>query len=115
MNDTLVVNWFSIEILNTTGKRTYFNSFVTDLDVTAVIARGPAWRFFEHLRTVIVYVVFESRDHWLRSIEAATVRPHPGLFPIGVPQKLRDNSLGIGEFSQQTCDRRGHDRSGSIT
>ena len=33
--DAAAVNWFSIEILNAAGKRTYRNSFVTDLPVTA--------------------------------------------------------------------------------
>jgi hypothetical protein len=33
--DALKVNWFSIEMLNDKGKRTYYNSFVTDLPVTA--------------------------------------------------------------------------------
>jgi hypothetical protein len=33
--DAMVVNWFSIEIRNAAGKRTYYNSFVTDLPVTA--------------------------------------------------------------------------------
>jgi len=33
--DALVVNWFSVEILNGKGKRTYYNSFVTDLPVSA--------------------------------------------------------------------------------
>ena len=33
--DALKVNWFSIEIFNDNGKRTYHNSFVTDLPVTA--------------------------------------------------------------------------------
>lgn len=32
--DALLVNWFSIEILNAKGQRTYYNSFVTDLPVT---------------------------------------------------------------------------------
>lgn len=32
--DALLVNWFSIEILNAKGKRTYYNSFVTDLPIT---------------------------------------------------------------------------------
>jgi len=143
--DALEVNWFSVEILNAKGKRTYYNTFVTDLPVTAatvaelaacgrsrwkienetfnvlktsvynlehnfghgketlasvlvtlnllafgfhtvarlavpawrqaVIARGAAYRFFEHLRTVTAYVVFETWDHLLRSIEAAAVRP----------------------------------------
>jgi hypothetical protein len=41
----------------------------------AVIARGATYRFFEHLRTVTAYVVFENWDHLLRSIEAAAVRP----------------------------------------
>ena len=40
----------------------------------SVIARGPAYRLFEHLRTVTIYVVLESWDHLLRSIEAAAVR-----------------------------------------
>jgi hypothetical protein len=144
-DDALIVNWFSIEILNGKGKRTYYNSFVTDLSVTsgtvaelaacgrarwkienetfnvlktngynlehnfghgketlasvlvtlnllafafhttarlamlawreAVIARGATYRFFEHLRTVTAYVVFETWDHLLRSIAAAAVRP----------------------------------------
>jgi hypothetical protein len=34
-DDALIVNWFSIEILNAVGKRTYHNSFITDLPVTA--------------------------------------------------------------------------------
>jgi len=33
--DALAVNWFSVEIRNHTGKRTYYNSFITDLPVTA--------------------------------------------------------------------------------
>ena len=32
--DAITVNWFSIEIRNAAGKRTYYNSFVTDLAVT---------------------------------------------------------------------------------
>ena len=144
-DDALIVNWFSIEILNGKGKRTYYNSFITDLPVTtgtvaelaacgrarwkienetfnvlksngynlehnfghgketlasvlvtlnllafafhttarlamlawrdAVIARGATYRFFEHLRTVTAYVVFENWDHLLQSIAAAAVRP----------------------------------------
>ena len=144
-DDALIVNRFSVEILNGKGKRTYHNSFVTDLPVTigtvaelaacgrarwkienetfnvlktngynlehnfghgkqtlasvlatlnllafafhtaarlavlawreAVIARGATYRFFEHPRTVTIYVVFETWDHLLRSIAAAAVRP----------------------------------------
>jgi hypothetical protein len=33
--DALSVNWFSVEILDAKAKRTYYNSFVTDLPVTA--------------------------------------------------------------------------------
>ena len=33
--DAMSVNWVSIEIFNGSGKRTYHNSFVTDLPVTA--------------------------------------------------------------------------------
>ncbi len=33
--DAIAVNWFSIEIFNDKGKRTYHNSFVTDLAVSA--------------------------------------------------------------------------------
>ena len=143
--DALIVNWLSVEILNDKGKRTYHNSFVTDLPVTAetvaelaasgrarwkienetfnalktggynlehnfghgretlasvlvvlnllafafhtaarlavlawreaVIARGATYRFFEHLRTVTVYVVFQDWGHLLRSIAAAAIRP----------------------------------------
>jgi hypothetical protein len=143
--DALMVNWFSVETLNSKGKRTYHNTYITDLPVTAgtvadlapcgrarwkvenetfnvlktdvynlehnfghgketlasilvtlnllafafhtaarlsvtawrlaVTARGATYRFFEHLRTVTAYVVFETWDHLLRSIEAAAVRP----------------------------------------
>jgi hypothetical protein len=143
--DAIPVNWFSIEILNGKGKRTYFNSFVTDLPITpgnvaelaacgrarwkienetfnilktngynlehnfghgkktlasvlvtlnllafafhtaaylavfewraAVIARGPTYRFFEHLRTITAYVVFRDWPHLLQSITAVAIRP----------------------------------------
>jgi hypothetical protein len=143
--DAIAVNWFSIEIFNDKGKRTYYNSFVTDLAVSAdtvaelaacgrarwkienetfnvlktggynlehsfghgketlanvlvalnllafafhaaayltvlawraaVIARGPRYRFFEHLRTITAYVVFQHWDHLLQSIAAAAIRP----------------------------------------
>jgi len=33
--DSIIVNWFSVEILNASGKRTYYNSFVTDLAITS--------------------------------------------------------------------------------
>jgi len=33
--DTVSVNWFSLEVFSSSGKRTYHNSFVTDLPVTA--------------------------------------------------------------------------------
>ena len=42
---------------------------------TAVIARGPTYRFFEHLRTITAYVIFQDWPHLLRSIAAAAVRP----------------------------------------
>ena len=143
--DAIAVNWFSIEIFNDKGKRTYHNSFVTDLAVSAdtvaelaacgrarwkienetfnvlktggynlehsfghgkqtlanvlvalnllafafhtaaylavlawraaVVARGPKYRFFEHLRTITAYVVFQHWDHLLQSIAAAAIRP----------------------------------------
>jgi hypothetical protein len=34
-DDAIMVGWFSIETFNDRGKRTYHNSFVTDLAVTA--------------------------------------------------------------------------------
>jgi len=143
--DAILVNWFSIEIFNDKGKRTYHNSFVTDLAVSAdtvaelaacgrarwkienetfnvlktcgynlehsfghgketlanvlvalnllafafhtaaylgvvawraaVIARGPKYRFFEHLRTITTYVVFQDWDHLIETIAAAAIRP----------------------------------------
>jgi hypothetical protein len=33
--DALTVNWFSVEIHDAKGKRTYYNSFITDLPITA--------------------------------------------------------------------------------
>jgi hypothetical protein len=34
-DDAMIVNWFCLEILNGEGKRTYYNSFITDRPVTA--------------------------------------------------------------------------------
>lgn len=143
--DAILVNWFSIEIRNAAGKRTYYNSFITDLPVTAdtvaelaacgrarwkienetfnvlktngynlehnfghgkqtlasvfltlnllafafhtaawlavlawrdaVAACGATYRFFEHLRTITAYVVFQDWPHLLQSIAAAALRP----------------------------------------
>ena len=143
--DALKVNWFSIEMFDAKGKRTYHNSFVTDLPVTpgtvaelaacgrarwkienetfnvlkcggynlehnfghgkdtlasvlvvlnllafayhtvaslavsawqaAMAAKGATYRFFEHLRTITTYVVFQDWPHLLRSIEDGAIRP----------------------------------------
>ena len=143
--DALKVNWFSFEIFDVKGKRTYHNSFVTDLPVTAgtvaelaacgrarwkienetfnvlkcggynlehnfghgkntlasvlvvlnllafayhtlasisvlawkaaVAAKGATYRFFEHLRTITTYVVFQNWAHLLRSIGEGAIRP----------------------------------------
>ena len=143
--DAIMVNWFSIEIRNAAGKRTYYNSFVTDLAVTAdnvaelaacgrarwkienetfnvlktngynlehnyghgqqtlasifltlnllafafhtaawlavlawraaVAACGATYRFFEDLRTITAYIVFQDWSHLLQSIAAADLRP----------------------------------------
>jgi hypothetical protein len=49
-HDALDVNWLSVEILNAAGKRTYANSFVTDLPITPqtvaeIVACGRArWK-----------------------------------------------------------------------
>jgi len=42
--DALLVNWFSLEIRNARGKRTYYNSFVTDLPVSAATVADPRLR-----------------------------------------------------------------------
>jgi Transposase DDE domain len=143
--DAILVNWFCIETFSAKGKRTYYNSFVSDLAITpdtvaelaacgrarwkienetfnvlktngynlehnfghgkktlasvlvtlnllafafhtaaylaviawraAVVARGAAYRFFEHLRTITAYVVFRDWAHLLQSIAAAAIRP----------------------------------------
>jgi hypothetical protein len=143
--DALKVTWLSIEMFDARGKRTYRNSFVTDLAVgadtvaelaacgrarwkienetfnvlkcggynlehnfghgkdtlasvlvvlnllafayhtvaalavaawrAAVVAKGAAYRFFEHLRTITTYVVFQDWGHLLRSIAEANIRP----------------------------------------
>ena len=143
--DALKVNWFSIEMFDGNGKRTYHNSFVTDLPVApgtvaelaacgrarwkienetfnvlkcggynlehnfghgkdtlasvlvvmnllafayhtvasigvlawkaAVAAKGATYRFFEHLRTITTYVVFQDWAHLLRSIGEGAIRP----------------------------------------
>jgi len=136
--DALHVNWFSVEILNAKGKRTYHNTFVTDLAITAQTiaeiaacgrarwkienetfnvlktngyhlehnfghgkktlasvfvalnllafafhtvaqlcvvawrnaraACGARYRFFEHLRTITAYIVFDDWPHLLHTI-----------------------------------------------
>jgi hypothetical protein len=136
--DAIHVNWFSVEIINAKGKRTYYNSFVTDLPITAetvaeiaacararwkienetfnvlktngyhlehnfghgkktlanlflvlnllafafhtlaqlrvlawrnaMAACGARYRFFEHLRTVTAYIVFDDWPHLLNTI-----------------------------------------------
>ena len=143
--DALTVTWFSIEMFDAKGKRTYHNSFVTDLPVVAgniaelaacgrarwkienetfnvlkcggynlehnfghgkdtlasvlvvlnllafayhtlaslavlawrraVAAKGAAYRFFEHLRIITTYVVFQNWAHLLRAIAEANIRP----------------------------------------
>ncbi len=143
--DALKVHWFSVEMFDANGKRTYHNSFVTDLPVmagnvaelaacgrarwkienetfnvlkcggynlehnfghgkdtlasvmvvlnllafayhtaaalavsawrAAVAAKGATYRFFEHLRTITTYVVFQDWPHLLRSITEANIRP----------------------------------------
>jgi hypothetical protein len=143
--DALTVNWLSIEIRDAKGKRTYANSFVTDLPVTAdtvaeiaacgrarwkienetfnvlksngynlehnfghgketlasvlvtlnllafafhtvsqlcvlawrtaLAARGARYRFFEHLRTVTAYIVFDDWPHLLHAIADPKARP----------------------------------------
>ena len=143
--DAVSVTWFSVEILNGAGKRTYHNSFVTDLEVTAdtvadlaacgrarwkienetfnvlktggynlehnfghgqrtlsnllvtlnllafafhtvaglcvlawrtaLAACGPRYRFFEHLRTITVYVVFPDWQALLDTIADPKARP----------------------------------------
>ena len=143
--DALPVNWFAIEIIDAKGKRTYANSFVTDLPVTAetvaelaacgrarwkienetfnvlktngynlehnfghgkqtlasvlvtlnllafafhtaaqlcvlawrtaLAARGARYRFFEHLRTITAYIVFDGWPHLLQTITDPKARP----------------------------------------
>jgi Na+-transporting methylmalonyl-CoA/oxaloacetate decarboxylase gamma subunit len=143
--DAIKVDWFSVETFDAKGKRTYRNSFVTDLEVTAanvaelaacgrarwkvenetfnvlktcgyhlehnfghgkktlasvlvvlnllafamhtaarlvvlawkaaIETAGAIYRFFEHLRVVTAYVVFQNWDHLLRSIAHAAIRP----------------------------------------
>jgi hypothetical protein len=141
----LPVTWFSIEMFDAKGKRTYHNSFVTDLPVsagtvadlaacgrarwkienetfnvlkcggynlahnfghgkdtlasvlvvlnllafayhtvaslavlawqTALAAKGATYRFFEHLRTITTYVVFQNWAHLLHALAQADSRP----------------------------------------
>lgn len=136
--DALAVNWFSVESFDAKAKRTYYNSFVTDLPIgaeniaelaacgrarwkienetfnvlktngyhlehnfghgkktlasvfvtlnllafachtvaqlcvlawrNAMAARGARYRFFEHLRTVTAYIVFDNWPHLLHTI-----------------------------------------------
>lgn len=143
--DALHVNWLSVEILNAKGKRTYYNSFVTDLPVSAqtvagiaacgrarwkienetfnvlktngyhlehnfghgrktlasvflvlnllafafhtvaqlsvlawrnaMAACGARYRYFEHLRTITAYIVFDDWPHLLHTIIDPKAQP----------------------------------------
>ena len=42
---------------------------------TAVVARGPTYRFFEHLRTISATSFSADWPHLLQSIAAAALRP----------------------------------------
>src|SRR5690349_11756602 len=41
----------------------------------ALAAKGATYRFFEHLRTITTYVVFQDWAHLLHSIAQADIRP----------------------------------------
>jgi hypothetical protein len=121
--DALPVNWLEIEIRDAAGKRTYYNSFVTDLPIdrdniaeiaacdrarwkienetfnvprrpqparlhpaylvylceaawsAAITAVGARRRFFEHLRTITVYVVFPNWAELLATVIDPKARP----------------------------------------
>ena len=143
--DAVEVNWFFVEIHNPKGKRTYCNSFVTDLPITAetiaeiaacgrarwkienetfnvlknngyhlernfghgnetlanvflalnllafafhtvaqlcvlawrdaIATCGARYRFFEHLRTITAYIVFDDWPHLLNTIIDPKARP----------------------------------------
>jgi hypothetical protein len=42
---------------------------------TALAARGARYRFFEHLRTITAYIVFNDWTHRLQSIADPKARP----------------------------------------
>jgi hypothetical protein len=42
---------------------------------TAIAARGARYRFFEHLRTITAYIVFDDWTHLLKSIANPKARP----------------------------------------
>jgi hypothetical protein len=155
--DAIAVNWFSIEICNDKGKRTYHNSFLTDLTVcavtvaelaacgrarwkienetfnvlktggynlghgketlanvlvtlnllafafhtaahlailawrAAVVARGPKYHFFEHLRIITAYVVLYQISKGLTLLGRVRRRD------LAVGQDFR--CKGIGDWS----------------
>ena len=41
----------------------------------ALAAKGATCRFFEHLRTITTYVVFQNWAHLLHSVAQADIRP----------------------------------------
>ena len=41
----------------------------------ATAAKGATYRFFEHLRTITTYVMFQDWAHLLRSIREGAIRP----------------------------------------
>ena len=65
----------------------------------AVAATGATYRFFEHLRTITTYVVFQDWPHLLRSIGDGAIRPpltrqnHPNpQSPPEIKERTHDKS-----------------------
>ncbi len=170
--DALKVNWFSIEMFDAKGRRTYRNGFVTDLPLmannvaelaacgrarwkienetgsvlkcggcnlgynfghgkdtlasvlvvlnllafachtvaalavlawrAAVAAKGAAYRFFEHVRTITTYIVFQDWVHLLRSITEANIRPPRTTQTNPAPQSTQPKSMRDKRESVQT-------------
>jgi len=65
----------------------------------AIIARGSAYGFFEHLPTITAYVVFQDWPYLLRSTAAAAIRP-----PEATTKTLRNAYYLLSSFfSPERC------------
>ncbi len=90
-DDAILVNWFSIETFNAKGKRTYYNSFVTDLAITRdtvaeLAACGRArWKIENETFNVLKtngYNLEHNFGHGKKTLASILIAPQSDRFRI---------------------------------